>query len=227
MASTARPPRPRVHMASTAWRALALVSVAIVAAAVVVVALIGFSTGSSHKLSRTFPVFGKTSTDASGFLTAVLRDQGVVDAKADARHARAIATPVGTGYVVTDNRADLICIATPSFAGDLASDCSTVDQAKLHGIAAPKAYDKSDHAVAWTAVLPSGATATLRDARGRAAPMSATNGVLSVVVHQLSFVTITINGHATTTALATQSECDPVTQRGPACRAVASAETQS
>ncbi|MBV9604362.1 MAG: hypothetical protein JO027_04620 [Solirubrobacterales bacterium] len=172
-------------------------------------------------------MLGKASTDASGFLTAVLRDQGVADAKLDARHARAIATPVGTGYVVTDDRANLICIATPSFAGDLAADCSTVGQAKLHGLAAPKAYDSSGHAVAWTTVLPRDATVTLRDARGKATPVSTTDGVLSVVIHHLSIITVTIDGHATTTALATQKECDPVTQRGPACRAVAAAEAQS
>lgn len=45
--------------------------------------------------------------------------------------------------------------------------------------------------------------------------------MLALVVHHLTFITTNIAGHTSTTALATQRECDPVTQQGPDCKTLA------
>lgn len=214
--------RVRQRLALTPRRALAPVAVAIVACAVV---LIGFSAGSSSpspSLAQAFPAFATPPTNVSGFLSGVLRDQGSAAAQVDASQARAIATPLGTGYVATDQQANLICIATPGFNGSgWGADCGTVSQAKRDGVGATITYDNSGHSVSWAELLPKGATATARDANGKTTPLSVTNGVLAVAVHHLTFITTNIAGHASTMALATQSECDPVTQQGSACKMLA------
>lgn len=210
------------RLALTPRWALASVAVAIVACAVV---LIGFSAGSSSpspSLAQAFPAFAQPPTNVSGFLESVLRAQGSAAAQVDASQARAIATPLGTGYVATDAQANLICIATPGFSGSgWGADCGTVSQAKQDGVGATTVYDNSGDAVSWAELLPAGATVTARDANGNPVPVSATNGVLAVVVHHLTFITTTIAGHASTMALATQSECDPIAQHGPDCKLLA------
>lgn len=214
--------RVRQRLVLTPRWALAPVAVAILACAVV---LIGFSAGSSSpspSLAKTFPAFAQPPTNVSGFLSGVLRNQGSAAAQVDASQARAITTPLGTGYVATDTQANLICIATPGFNGSgWGADCGTVSQAERDGVGASTVYDNSGHSVAWAELLPTGATATARDANGKTIPLSVTNGVLAVVVHHLTFITTTIAGHASTTALATQSECDPITQHGPDCKVLA------
>lgn len=207
------------RLALTPRRALAPVAVAIVACAVVV---IGFSAGSSSpSLAKAFPVFAQPPTNVSGFLSGVLRDQGSAAAQVDASQARAIATPLGTGYVATDPQADLICIVTPGFSGDWGGACGKVSLAERYGVGASEVFDNSGHSVGWAELLPKGATATARDANGQTTALPVANGVLAIVVHHLTFITTNIAGHASTTALVTQSECDPITQQGPACKALA------
>lgn len=190
------------------------------------VALIIFSAGSSPSLAQAFPAFAAPPTNVSGFLSGIFRAHGSTAANVDATQARAISTSVGTGYVATDSQANLICVATPGFTGDWGADCSTVSQAKRYGVGGTETYDSSGDAVAWAEVLPAGATVTARDASGNTTPLSVTNGVLSITVHHLTYITTTINRHASTTALATQSECDPVTQQGPDCKVLDSFQAQ-
>lgn len=215
--------RPLSHVLQrlglTPRRALVPVAVAAIASAFI---LIGFSGGSSSpSLAKAFPVFAQPPTNVSGFLSGVLRDQGGAAAQVDASQARAISTPLGTGYVATSAQADLICIVTPGFSGDWGGACGKVSLAERYGVGASEVFGNSGHSVGWAELLPAGATATARDASGNNIPLSVTNGVLAIVVHQLTFITTNIAGHASTTALVTQSECDPITQKGPACKALA------
>lgn len=195
-------------------------------AAACAVALIVFSAGSSPSLAQAFPAFAAPPTNVSSLLSGIFSAGGSTTAGVDASQARPISTSLGTGYVATDSQANKICIATPGFTGDWGADCSTVSNAKLHGVAGTEAYDSSGNAVAWAEVLPTGATATARDASGNAIPLTVTNGVVSITAHQLTFITTTINGQSSTTVLATQNECDPVTQQGPDCKVLDSFQAQ-
>lgn len=218
------PPRlaalPRA-LSTMTRRLLATASVAALAGCAAV--LIGISSGASPSLAlaKEFPAFAMPPTNVSGFLSGILRDQGGAAAQVDASHARAIATPLGTGYVATDTQANLICIATPGFNKDWGANCGKVSQAERNGVGAPEIFDSSGHSVAWAEVLPKGATATARDANGKTTPVLVSDGVLAIVVHHLTFITTHIAGHANTMALATQSECDPITQQGTACKVLA------
>jgi hypothetical protein len=80
------------------------------------VVLISLSAGSGPQLAQAFPVFARPATTISrDALAAILSQDGATlgDARLDVRHARAFSTPLGTGYVVTDTRADLICVSAP------------------------------------------------------------------------------------------------------------------
>ena len=216
-AATGRPSRSdRLAGLFTARRSVAAGFGVVVVACL---AMIGFSAGSSPNLAQAFPVFAKPPTDVRSLLSGILRDQGSAAARVDGSHARAITTPLGIGYVAADPRTNVICLATPGFDhSGWGADCSKVSVAKRDGLPGIESFDQSGRSVAWTEVLPAGVTATASDMSGKTTRLPLHNGVLAVVVHHLTFITTRIAGRASTTRLATLSECNPVTQRGPDCR---------
>lgn len=202
-------------------RSLAAAGVVVIAGCVAV--LIGLSSGSSPSvaLAKEFPVFRQPAIAGKQLLASILRQQGALprNVQVDLRSARAIHTPYGTGYVMTDHGANLMCVAVPGGDG-WGADCGSVKASLKYGAGGLQTYATA-HSAELVYVLPAGATATAREPDGKTRPLALPNGVLAIVVHHLTFITIHIAGHANTTALATQSECDPVTQQGPACKVLA------
>ena len=96
-----------------------LAGVAVLALSACVAVLIGLS-GSSPDLAQAFPIFGRPATAISReALASIVSQQGATlgDARLDVRHARAFSTPWGTGYVVSDTRANPICSPPPASPG--------------------------------------------------------------------------------------------------------------
>jgi hypothetical protein len=201
-------------------------AVAVIAGCVAV--LIGASSGASPSaaLAKEFPVFKQPAIAGRKLLASILREQGALprNVRVDLRSARAIHTPYGTGYVMTDRGANLMCVAVPGGHG-WGADCGSVHASLTYGAGGLQTYPTA-HSAELVYVLPAGATATARAAGGKTRALALPNGVLAIVVHHLTFITIHIARHANITALATPSECDPITRTGPACKALAAFDTK-
>ena len=166
-------------------------------------------------------MFKQPAISGRKLLASILRQQGALprNVQVDLHSARAIHTPYGTGYVMTDRGANVMCVAIPGGDG-WGADCGSVQASLKYGAGGLQTYATA-HSAELVYVLPVGATATAREADGRTRPLALPNGVLAIVVHHLTFITIHIARHASVTALATQSECNPITRVGPACKALA------
>ncbi len=190
--------RPR--MASRRWVAAVAVLAPLACAAV----LIGLS-GSSPDLAQAFPIFARPATVISReALASIVSQEGATrqNARLDVEHARAFSTPLGTGYVVTDTRANFICVAAPGFSarGGWAADCGPASDAKRYGAGGLGIYGPVGQ-VSYVEILPKGATATISRVGGPARPLPLPDGVLTIVVDRPSVITTHIAGRASTTVI--------------------------
>ncbi len=177
-------------------RSLAMVLAGAAVACVAV--LIAVSAGSSPPLAQAFPILARPGTGIPATLASFLRDNGVTrrHASLDVRHARAFRTPLGTGYVLTDRDANLMCVAAPGFAHDWGASCGNAARARRLGAGDLETW--GPRGVSFVAILPTGATATVHPAGGAPRPAALRDGVLAFVSARPVTVTIRIDGHATT-----------------------------
>lgn len=196
-----------------------LAGAAVIGSIACVVALLSLS-GSSPDLAQAFPIFARPATTISrAALASILNDSGATlrNAQIDVRHARAFSTPLGIGYAVTDTHANLICVAAPGFPTRGAADrswgaaCGKATLAKTAGAGGLKTYGSVGQ-VSYVAILPQGATATVRRAGGLPRALPVPDGVLAIVVRHPTNLTTHIAGHTTTTVLRPplMSHRDPV-----------------
>jgi hypothetical protein len=190
---TAQPVRPR-----RAFPRRSVAAALAVAAAACVAALIAFSSGSSPSLAQAFPILGRPGTGIPSTLASFLRSGGVSAQRArlDVRHARAFRTPLGTGYVLTDRDAKVICVAAPGFDHHWGGTCGSAAAARRQGVGGLETF--SARSASFVDVLPQGATATIRVAGGPARATRLHDGVLAFLTSRPTSVTTRIDGHATT-----------------------------
>ena len=190
--STAR--RPRTVSRRYLVGAAVLVPVACVAV------LTGFS-GSTPDLAQAFPIFARPATAISrDALASIVSGEGASlrTARLDVRHAREFSTPWGTGYVVTDTHANLICVAAPGFPSrGWGADCGRARQAMRDGAGGLLLYGPVGQ-VSYVEILPKGATATIRRPGTETRPLAVRDGVLAIVVHHPTVLTTRIAGRAST-----------------------------
>jgi hypothetical protein len=195
-------PPSRPHWPRRAPRR-SVAGVAVLALSACAAVLIGLS-GSSPDLAHAFPIFGRpASTISREAFASIVSQQGATlgNARLDVRHARVFSTPWGTGYVVTDTQANLICVAVPGLAGSgWAADCGQASAVKRHGGGGLELYDPIGR-VGYVEILPQGATATIRHPGSRPRSLAVPDGVLAIVVHRPTVVTTRISGHASTTVI--------------------------
>jgi hypothetical protein len=190
---TAQPVRP-----SRAVPRRSVAAALAVAAAACVAALIAFSSGSSPSLAQAFPILGRPGTGIPSTLASFLRSGGVSaqHARLDVRHARAFRTPLGTGYVLTDHDAKVICVVAPGFDHNWGGTCGSAAAARRQGVGGLETF--SARSASFVDVLPQGATATIRVAGGPARSGTLHDGVLAFLTNRPTTVTTRIDGHATT-----------------------------
>lgn len=185
-----------------------LAGAALIGSIACVIALLSLS-GSAPNLAQAFPIFDRPATTISrAALASILNDSGATlhNAQLDVRRARAFSTPLGTGYAVTDTHANVICVAAPGFpargaaGGSWGAACGKASLAKTAGAGGLKTYGSVGQ-VSYVAILPQGATATVRQAGGMPRALPVPDGVLAIVVHHQTSVTTHIAGRATTTVL--------------------------
>lgn len=197
---------------ATAWPGLtlrrSLIGAAGIACIAGVVSLVSLS-GSSPGLAQAFPIFARPATLISpGALASILSDSGASlrNARLDVRHARAFSTPLGTGYVVSDTHANVICVAAPGFTAPGARSrswgaaCGNARLAKRDGAGGLLTYGSVGQ-TSYVAILPNGATATVRRFGGAPRPLPVPDGVLAIVVHGPSVIATRIAGHTISTVL--------------------------
>jgi hypothetical protein len=183
-----------------------------------IVALIGLSSGSSPDLAQAFPVFARPSSVISrGALAQIVSQGGATlrNAGLDVQHARAFSTPLGTGYVISDAHADLICAAAPAFDKAWGASCGTVSQAKREGAGGIQAYGSVGEA-SYVAILPADATATIGRLGGPSRRLDMHDGVLAIVVHHPTVVRTLIAGHPQTTIIRPPFRSRHIPLRAPA-----------
>jgi hypothetical protein len=154
-------------------------------------------------LAQAFPLFARpSSTISRGALAQILSQGGATlrSAGLDVRHARAFSTPLGTGYVVSDAHADLICVASPAFDKAWGASCGTLSQAKRDGAGGMQSYGSVGEA-SYVAILPAGATATIGRLGGPSRRLAVRYGVLAIVAHHPTVVRTLIAGHSQTTII--------------------------
>lgn len=199
-------------------RSLAGTGVAAIAACAAL--LIGLSSGSSPNLAlaREFPVFRQPAIAGKQLLASILHQPGALprNLQVDLRSARAIHTPYGTGYVMTDRGANLMCVAVPAGDGSWGADCGSVRASLKYGAGGLQTY-ASAHSAELVYVLPAGAVAAATEPDGTTRSLALPDGVLAIAVHHRTVIKIHVGTHTTTTVLQTLSECNPVTGRGRDC----------
>ena len=107
-----------------------------VAAGACVAVLIALSAGSAPSLAQAFPILRRPGTSIPATLASFLRSGGVSaqHARLDVRHARRFRTPLGTGYVLTDRAAEVMCVAAPGFDHNWAASCGNAAAARRQGV---------------------------------------------------------------------------------------------
>lgn len=203
-AATQRPISSRTQARRTSVARRPYLAAAAVALGVAcAVALIGL-TGSTPTLAQAFPILARPATVISHDpLASILREQGATlrNARLDVKHARAFSTPWGTGYVVTDTHLNIMCVAAPGLpAGNWGADCLAASQAEREGAGGLLLYGPIGQ-VSYVEILPKDATATLRDPSEPRRPLPLPNGVLAIVVHQPTVLTVDIAGHTDTVTI--------------------------
>lgn len=165
--------------------------------------LFALSAGSGAGLADAFPILSRPGTGVPATLLGFLQGDGptLSDARIDLRHARPIRTPLGTGYVLTDRRADLICVAAPGFdRGTWGAACGSAAAARQSGAGGLESFGPL-HVASYVAVLPTGARASAGPVGARATPLPLPDGVLAIVVHRPTVITTRIAGRITRTVL--------------------------
>ena len=114
--------------------------------------------------------------------------------------ARAFQTPFGTGYVLTDKQQNLLCVAAPGFGhSGWGAGCGAVGDVQRDGTGGLLSYSAADpHQVSVVDILPTGATATIREPGGQTRPLPLHDGVLAIIAPTPAQITTDIAGHATT-----------------------------
>ncbi len=200
LAGRERPPRARRRRVAPRRY---LAGVAVLAPLACVAVLFGLS-GSSPDLAQAFPIFARPATAISrDALASIVSQEGATlrNARLDVRHARAFSTPWGTGYLVTDTQANLICVAAPGFASSgWGADCGRASQAKRDGAGGLLLYGPVGQ-VSYVEILPKGATATIRQPGTQTRSLAVPDGVLAIVAHRPTVLTTHIAGRASTIAI--------------------------
>jgi hypothetical protein len=188
--------RRRVMLRPSLAAALAVAAVACVAA------LIALSAGSSPSLAQAFPILSRPRTGIPATLASFLRSGGVSaeHANLDVRQARAFRTPLGTGYVLTDRDANVMCVAAPGFDHNWGATCGSAASARRQGVGDLETF--APQGVSFVDVLPRGAIATIRVAGQRARPATLHDGVLAFVTGRPTTVMTRIAGRVTTLRVA-------------------------
>lgn len=108
--------------------------------------------------------------------------------------------------MVTDTHANLICVAAPGFKAhgttgqSWGATCGKASLAKRDAAGGLQTFGSVGQA-AYVAILPQGATATVRRPSGTPRALPVPDGVLAIVVHHPTFIATQIGGHTTTTVL--------------------------
>jgi hypothetical protein len=186
---------PRALRRTPRWSLAAGCAAAAAACAAV---LIAASAGSSPSLAQAFPILARPASAVPPDLAGFLRSNGASAqrAKLDLRHARPFHTPLGIGYVLTDVKTDLICVAAPGFGKTWGASCGSARRATRLGVGDLATY--GPQGVSFVDVLPKGATATIRRAGGPERAAKLRDGVLAFVTDRSTTVTARIDGQVTT-----------------------------
>lgn len=189
-----------VSRRAPSWRRPLIAGLAVAATACVVV-LVALSSGPAPSLAQAFPILSRAGTPVPPALAGVLRSNGASahQAKLDLRHARPFRTPLGTGYVLTDQGTDLICVAAPSFDRSWGASCGNAGEAMRAGVGG---LGYGPRGVSFVDVLPAGATATVQTPGAPARPAALHDGVLAFVTDRATTVTTRVAGHVTVLRLA-------------------------
>jgi hypothetical protein len=189
------------------WASVVAVAAAIVAGTV----LSGLPTGPAPELAQAYAVFSKPAVDASGLLRAV---PGVADLlrlsglHPDPRHARAISTPWGTGYVLPADNGHSLCVLTPGGRGTWEGSCARGKTARYGTeVLLGGRYRRDAELVQ---VLPVGASApVVRYQNGTTRTLTLRDGVGAIVVHSRVTVTWRVDGRDFKLQFAPAGICSP------------------
>jgi hypothetical protein len=195
--TTRRPLAGRLAMTPGRWMTAGATAVVIGC----IMALIGFSSGSAPSLAQAFPILAKPAISTPETLQRFLNSSGtqLSDAPRYAR-ARAFTTPWGTGYVLLDQHANLICLAAPGIDHSWGAGCGTASRAKRNGVGGGiyLAYNACQCAE-YVSLLPRGATATAQEQGAKTRRLPLPDGVLTLVMHHPTYITTHIDARASTT----------------------------
>ncbi|HEX4109289.1 MAG TPA: hypothetical protein VHX88_14225 [Solirubrobacteraceae bacterium] len=148
----------------------------------------------SPQRASAFAVLDEPATDARSLhdIVPLLVRNG-----ADLRHARAIATPSGTGYVVSADGGRRLCLAVPDRVDGYGEGCEPTARARRDGLFQ---YLAGPRSAEFVAVLP-------RDGRASGAALSHRDGVITATVERPTRITLTVAGKTTTVPVAPMGRC--------------------
>jgi hypothetical protein len=170
----------------------------LVAAALVVAVVVSVS-GSVPNVAQAFPVLNNAPVLTPAALQQSLKYYGVAgDGGLDIRTGRTVATPWGTGYILTGPDDQFVCVVTPGpSAASWGASCAQAKQATSQGTMRDEyAYDAATHTARLVALLPKGATATTQTSGGTEHHLSLPDGLLAMNIASRTRLKVTINGHA-------------------------------
>jgi hypothetical protein len=178
---------------------------AVVAAALAAALVISLS-GHAPNVAQAFPVLKSSATITPSELQSSLKLYGVSASNdgLDIGRGRAVSTPWGTGYVLTNPSETTICFVAPGLnSQDWGASCADRSQATAAGtIGHTWAYDPATHSARFIQMFPRGAVVTTRAGDGIRRSASLDHGVLAINVSQPEQIAITIAHHTTTEQLA-------------------------
>jgi hypothetical protein len=178
-----------------------------------VVAALVVLVGRGSERAQALPVLAQPRTDVS---QTNLRERVVLKRnRADLKEARAIPTPNGSGYVFPAQDGTGLCLTLPLPAvGGHGESCASNGDIEQRGLAL--LTSQADGRSVFVAVLPAGATATLRGTDGTATPLQVNTGVVSVSLGKNESVTLRIQGKDNSfSALPSAPPCNHVTRTVP------------
>jgi hypothetical protein len=197
-----QPTRPRRSRQARTARASRrrLPAVGSVAIAALVVAVLSMLPAASPSLAQAFPILTERTHVLPARLARALHSQWLASAtppRFDLRHAYAFTTPVGTGYVVVDQRSKWLCILVPGFSARSASGrCERVTLARLGEPALSLRISGRAHREEIVALLPQHASVSSARSAGHARQLRLHSGLLAIVSRVPVTITTKVDGRS-------------------------------
>lgn len=201
IARAEQPARARHRPTVRAARTWGLAGAA--AAAALVAAVIGLSSGSTTDVASAYPVMSRPSIDVAGRLDGLPQ---LTRAGADTRNAREVPTAYGRAYVMGTNAGGM-CLAWPDPGDGYGMTCGTATQLAARGLPAalvPPGTRNADGGPAaptaeFIVILPAGAPDPIvHHANGRTETLPIHDGISSTLVRDDVTVSYQVDGRTQT-----------------------------